>query len=459
MKNDRRIIGLKSFSPGKKAGLKVGDTLLSINGQKVTDIFDYRFLCSDTQLEIEVLGEDGNVRKVNVHKEEAQDLGITFENPMLACDKSCANNCVFCFINQMPKGMRDTLYFKDDDMRLSFLTGSYVTLTNCTWDELKRIAKYHMSPINVSVHTLNPELRVKMLNHKGAGDVEEKIRFLLESGITVNGQIVLCPGYNDKDELKFTLDKMLDFPENFESCSIVPVGITKYREGLPELRTFTQEEAEETLNLIEDYRQMAYIKRKSFLFHASDEFYLKAEREIPSEEAYDGYPQLENGVGMIRLLREETDAFLADFENNKKLLKKIKRLKNKTCNISVATGELACGEIDRIAKKVSEFCKKFGFTLNIKVYSVENKFFGPEITVAGLLTGRDLIYRLSGKTLGERLLLTTNMFKAGEDVFLDNVTLKELEKQLAVKGVRTGKSGADIVTAMIFGECYQEETL
>ncbi len=452
MEDGKKIVSVKRFSPAKKAGLVPGDTVVAINGETVRDVFDYRFLCCDTHLEIEAVTENGEKKRITIDKDELTDIGAVFSNPMMAEDRHCENNCVFCFINQMPKGMRDTLYFKDDDMGLSFLTGSYVTLTNCPDEELERIAKYHMSPINVSIHTLRPELRVKMLKNKYAGDVERKILFLLENGITVNGQIVLCPGVNDGEELKYTFDRMLKFPENFASCSIVPVGLTKFRDGLPELRAFTTEDALSTIRLVEDYAKMAEITRGTRLFYASDELYLKAELPIPDYDAYDGFPQLENGVGMLRLLLTETEEYLKALESDSKLLRRLKKLRNKTAAVTVATGELAGDEISEIAKKVSDLCKKFGFDLKIKVYCIENRYFGPEITVAGLLTGQDIIEELGGRNLGDRLLLSTNMFKSDADVFLDGVTLETLSERLGVRAMRVGKDGRALVEAMIFGE-------
>jgi len=435
-----------------RAGIKPGDLLLSINGEKVADVFDYRFLCDDVNLDIQLLDSLGNVKNVTIHKkDEFTDIGLTFANPMMCSDRTCANKCIFCFIDQMPRGMRDTLYFKDDDMCLSFLTGSYVTLTNMSRNELKRIAKYHMSPINVSIHTMNPELRKTMLNHEGAGDIEEKIKFLLENNITVNGQIVLCPDVNDKKELQFTLDRLLKMPEGFESCSIVPVGVTKYREGLYNMRTFTKEEAIETIKLIEDYQKMAKILKGTNLFYASDEFYLKAEQPLPNFDDYDGFPQLENGVGMIRLLEEEVDSFLVEARNDRKFIHRLRKLKNKKLMVSIATGELAGDEIEKLTFKIEAFVKEFEVNLNVKVFKIENKFFGPEITVAGLLTGKDIINQLKDRVLGDRLLLTTNMFKSDADVFLDDVTLEELEKELNIKSLRTEKNGEAFVKAVLFG--------
>lgn len=447
MKDDRRIIGFEKKSLGKRAGFLVGDILLSINGEKVADIFDYRFLCCDERLEIKVANDNDEQRTIIVEKAEQDDLGLIFKNPLLAQDKCCANKCVFCFIDQMPKGMRDTLYFKDDDMVLSFLTGSYVTLTNCSMEEIARIAKYHMSPINVSIHTMDKKLRQEMLCHKNAGDIEEKIKFLLDAGITVNGQIVLCPGINDKDALKQTLDSLFELPENFGSCSIIPVGLTKYRDNLPKLRTFTKDEALDVIALIEDYQKMAKIKRGTNLFYASDEFYLLAEKELPSVNSYDDFPQLENGVGMIRLLRTEVTEYLKEAENNRKLVKRLKH-KKEIC-ATIATGELAAGEISDICETVNEFCESIGVKLSTKVFAVQNEFFGPNITVAGLITGNDIIKQLSDKKLIGKLLLTTNMFKSDEDIFLDDIKLEDLEKTLNIKAKRVGKRGEDLVRAIL----------
>lgn len=451
---EKIIISVEPKGLGARAGLRPGDIIISINGKPVADVFDYRYLICDAFLKLDVEDQTGERRIVEIEKEEQEDLGLEFADPLMAKDTSCCNNCIFCFIDQMPKGMRNTLYFKDDDMRLSFLTGNYVTLTNCPQSELERMARYHVSPINVSVHTLNPELRVKMLRHKNAGDIEEKIRFLLSKNITVNAQIVLVPGVNDGAELSLTLNRMLELPGHFESCSIVPVGLTKFREGLTELRTFTPAEALSTIKLIEDFQQMALIKRGSRLFYASDEFYLKAGIPLPDFTEYDEFPQLENGVGMIRLLENEVDDYISKLSKSfrfkiQRFCKTLFPKKNRT-EITIATGALAAPVLKEIALKIGQ---KLGTGHEIiNVCEIKNNFFGDTVTVAGLITGRDLSEQLNGKKIGDRLLLTTNMMKADGDRFLDDMTLEELEQKLGTKIVRVGKSGEDLVRAVLYGK-------
>ncbi|MBO7398140.1 MAG: DUF512 domain-containing protein [Clostridia bacterium] len=439
-------------SPAERAGLKAGDAVAAVSGHELVDIFDYRYYIADANPEVTAVRPDGTEFTAVLEKEEYEDAGIEFENPMLAKDRHCANSCIFCFIDQMPPGMRDTLYFKDDDLRLSFLTGSYVTLTNCTMQELKRLAGYHISPVNVSIHTMNPELRVRMLGHRGAGDIAEKLKVLLDAGITVNGQIVLVPGWNDGAELKFTLDSLLALPENFNSVSVVPVGLTRYREGLCPLRPFTEKEALETVRLIEDYRQMARIMRGNSFVYASDEFYVKAGLPLPGEDEYDGFPSLEDGVGMLRLLESEVSEVLEDREAAKKLRRRL-FFKRRRLEGTLATGEIAYGKLKEVAEKVADFARTCGKKPDFKVKAIRNDFFGSNVTVSGLITGRDLIDQLkeSGVKKGDRVLITVNMLKAGERVFLDDITVDEAEKELGARIVAVGKTGADFVEALLFG--------
>ncbi len=460
---------IKSVDPGSpadRAGLKAGDAVTAVSGHELVDIFDYRFYITDPDPSVTAVRPDGSEFTVVLEKDEYEDAGIEFVNPMLAKDRHCANSCIFCFIDQMPPGMRDTLYFKDDDLRLSFLTGSYVTLTNCTMQELKRLAGYHISPVNVSIHTMNPELRVKMLGHKGAGDIADKLKVLLDAGITVNGQIVLVPGWNDGAELKFTLDALLALPENFNSVSVVPVGLTRYRDGLCPLRPFTEKEALETVRLIEDYRQMARIMRGNSFVYASDEFYVKAGLPLPGEEDYDGFPSLEDGVGMLRLLESEVDAALCDRATVKKLRRRL-LFKKRRIGGTVATGEIAFSKLREVTEKVAAFARSCGKKPDFRVQAIRNDFFGSNVTVSGLITGGDLIKQLketremqgdgrrgSGKKRTgkpDRVFITVNMLKAGENVFLDDVTVADAEKELGVRIIPVGKTGADFIEALLFG--------
>ena len=440
---------MKRGGPAKKAGLRPGDILLAVNGKPVTDVFDYRFFIADADPVVTVL-RDGTELAFAIEKDEYEDPGIDFENPLLAEELSCANKCVFCFIDQMPAGMRETLYFKDDDLRLSFLTGNYVTLTNCPIHELKRLAGYHISPVNVSIHTMNPELRVKMLGHQGAGNIAEKLGILLDAGITVNGQIVLCPGWNDGEELRFTLDRLLELPKNFESVSVVPVGLTQFREGLEPLQPFTKESAAAALDLMEDYRAMARIMRGNNFVYPSDEFYILAGRPLPKDEEYDGFPALEDGVGMLTLLDREVSDCLEDPESVKMLEKKLRFRKKITG--TVATGEISYGKISELVEKIGKFAQDRGKIFKVRVCAVKNKFFGPGVTVSGLITGQDLVSQIGElDDTGGRVLITVNMLRSGEDVFLDDMTVKEAENKLRADIVAVGKTGADFVKAVLLG--------
>ncbi|MBP5312604.1 MAG: DUF512 domain-containing protein [Clostridia bacterium] len=447
---DKMISAVKFGSPAGKAGIRRGDILVSVDGKPVTDVFDYRFFIADEDPVVTV-ERNGTELAFAVRKAEYEDPGIEFFNPLLAEELSCANKCVFCFIDQMPEGMRDTLYFKDDDLRLSFLTGNYVTLTNCPVAELKRLAGYHISPVNVSIHTMNPELRVRMLGHKGAGNIGEKLKILLDAGITVNGQIVLVPGWNDGPELKYTLDRLLELPDNFESVSVVPVGLTKYRDKLTKLEPFTKESALEAVRLIEDYRAMARIMKGRSFVYASDEFYILAGLPLPDESSYDGFPALEDGVGMLTLLEKEIDECLSDPESVKMLEGKLK-LRRKNITGTVATGEIAFEKLRELVGKVGDFAGKYGKSFDIGTIAVKNDFFGPGVTVSGLITGKDLVEQLGeAGDLGGRVFVTVNMLRAGEDVFLDDVTVKEAGKKLGARVVAVGKTGREFCEALLFG--------
>ncbi len=344
--------------------------------------------------------------------------------------RSCRNKCIFCFIDQMPAGMRDTLYFKDDDSRLSFLQGNYVTLTNMSDHDIERIIRYHLEPINISFQTMNPELRCKMLNNRFAGKSLEKVMRLYEAGIEMNGQIVLCKGINDGAELEYSISRLVEFLPHLKSVSVVPVGLTRFREGLYPLEPFTKADAAEVIALIEKWQNKLYETYGTHLIHAGDEWYLLAEKELPAEETYDGYLQLENGVGMLRLLKEEVKEALSGppvcAEGN------VRR-------VSIATGKLAAPCIHELAEKI---CQAYPW-VSAQVYPVENRFFGEQITVSGLLTGKDLAGQLKGKELGEALLLPCNMLRSGEEVFLDDMTVAELEKTLQTEITIVKSSGQD----------------
>lgn len=416
-----------------------GDRLLAINDEEITDIFDYQYYVENEYFEVLVEKPDGEQWLLQVDKDEDEDLGIVFENGLMDDYRSCHNKCIFCFIDQMPKGMRETLYFKDDDSRLSFLQGNYVTLTNMSDHDLDRIIKYHLSPINVSFQTMNPELRCKMLNNRFAGEALKKVDKLYRAGITMNGQIVLCKGINDGKELEFSIQKLMEYIPVLESVSVVPVGLSRYREGLYPLEPFEKEDACQVIDLIEGFQRICMEQHGIHFVQASDEWYILAERELPPEENYDGYLQLENGVGMMRLLLTEfEDAMMQRKEKGMDHL-------SRNREISMVTGRLAYPYILRMAQQMEQQING----LKIHVYEIINYFFGERITVSGLLTGGDIKRQLSGKELGEVLLLPENILRSGEDVFLDDVRLPELEKALQVKIDIVKSSGYDFVSTVL----------
>ena len=418
MKEHLHVIA--SVEPGSIAEeleLEAGDILLKINGNKIEDVFDYHYLMNEEYVELLIRKADGEEWELEIEKEFEEDLGVTFENGMMDDYRHCTNKCIFCFIDQMPPGMRETLYFKDDDTRLSFLQGNYVTLTNLKEKDVEKIIKYKLSPINISFQTTNPELRCKMLHNRFAGDSLKIVDRLVEAGITINGQIVLCKNWNDGEELERSMRDLYQYLPNLQSVSVVPVGLSKFREGLEPLEPFTKEDAKRVLAQIEEWQKKAYAEYGLHFIHASDEWYLLAEEELPEEESYDGYLQLENGVGMLRLLETEFYDALAMKDGDE-----ISR------EVSIATGKLA-----------APFLRKFMKELQIKypntkvmVYDITNEFFGEKITVAGLITGQDLKKQLKEVDLGEKLLLPCHMLRSGEDVFLDDVTVSELSEYLQI---------------------------
>jgi putative radical SAM enzyme (TIGR03279 family) len=430
---------IEKGSIAEEMGIEIGDILLEINGNKIKDIFDYQYYIEDEYIEVLIRKPVGEEWLLEIDKEADEDLGITFENGLMDDYRSCHNKCIFCFIDQMPKGMRDTLYFKDDDSRLSFLQGNYVTLTNMSDEDIDRIIKYNLSPINVSFQTTNPELRCKMLNNRFAGDALKKAWRLAEAGITMNGQIVLCKGVNDGKELERSISDLSKYLPNLESVSVVPVGLSKYREGLYPLEPFTKEDAKDVLNIIHSWQDKLYKAYDLHFIHASDEWYILAEEELPEEERYDGYLQLENGVGMLRLLINEFDEAFEELRNTKGVYIPEKE-------VSIVTGRLAYKFILEMANKLMvEFPQ-----LKLNVYPIRNDFFGEMITVSGLLTGQDILAQLKDKPLGDKLLLPQNVLKSGESIFLDDMTINELENSLQVPIDIVKSSGQDLIDAIIF---------
>ncbi len=424
--------------------IEPGDRLLTINNEEIDDIFDYQYYEENEYIEILIEKPNGDQWLFEVDKDEDEDIGIIFENGLMDEYRSCHNKCIFCFIDQMPKGMRDTLYFKDDDSRLSFLQGNYVTLTNMSDHDIDRIIKYNLSPINISFQTMNPNLRCIMLNNRFAGDALKKVDRLYEAGITMNGQIVLCKGVNDGKELEFSIRKLTEYLPVLESVSVVPVGLSKYREGLYPLEPFNREDAIEVIELLHGFQREIYDKYGTHFVHASDEWYILAGRELPSAENYDGYLQLENGVGMIRLMLDEFQDAVTELK--KSIRDGRVQLTERYCDeISMVTGKLAYPYILRMAEEMMTLIPG----LIIHVYEIVNHFFGEMITVSGLLTGQDIIGQLKGKALGKRLLLPQNTLRSGEEIFLDDITLEEMERTLQVKTDIVKSSGYDFVNAIL----------
>ncbi|MEQ2579580.1 DUF512 domain-containing protein [Hominiventricola aquisgranensis] len=428
---------ISSVAPGSIAqemGIEPGDRLLEVNGKSPEDVFDYRYLMNEEEILVLIRKANGEEWELEIEKEYEDDLGIEFENGLMDDYRSCRNKCIFCFIDQLPKGMRSTLYFKDDDSRLSFLQGNYLTLTNMSEHDIDRIIQYKLSPINISFQTMNPELRCKMLHNRFAGEIFDKVKRLKDAGIIMNGQIVLCRGVNDGAELERSIRELTAYMPQLESVSVVPVGLTRYRDGLYPLEPFTKEDACEVLDLIHGWQEKLYKEWGNHFIHAGDEWYILAERPIPEEKTYDGYLQLENGVGMVRLLDEEVAQTLAGMTGDDR---KIHR--------TIATGELAA---PFLRKHVESVRKKYP-NVDIQVFAIKNEFFGGKITVAGLITGTDLISQLKGKDLGDRLLLTNHMLKSGEPVFLDDVTVDDVQNALQIKVSIVESSGADFVSSLI----------
>lgn len=450
MKRDGHIV--KKTDPGSIAEemeIAPGDKILQINGEDIEDIFDYQYLIQEEYIEVLVKKPDGDEWLLEIDKDEQEDLGIEFENGLMDEYRACRNKCIFCFIDQMPEGMRDTLYFKDDDSRLSFLQGNYVTLTNMSEHDVERIIKYHLEPINISFQTMNKELRCMMLNNRFAGEALDKVDVFYEAGITMNGQIVLCKGINDGKELDFSIGELTKYHPYLESVSVVPVGLSKFREGLYPLEPFLKEDAKEVLKIIHKWQDHMYEKFGTHFIHASDEWYLLAEEPLPPEENYDGYLQLENGVGMLTLLKEEFKrALQKEIEKNGGKPDESRRER-----MTLVTGKLAYPTI----KEMSQQLMKWFPGLKLKVEAITNVFFGEQITVSGLLTGQDIISQLKGKELGDRILLPQNVLRSGENYFLDDVTIPQLEETLQVRADIVKSSGQDFVDAVLYGNRRQRQ--
>lgn len=428
------ITSVSRNSRADKVGIQPGEKLLSINGNEIVDVLDYRFYQTSRQVQLVIEDKDGNLRNVDIKKSEYEEIGLEFETYLMDKQHSCRNKCIFCFIDQLPKGMRKSLYFKDDDSRLSFLFGNYITLTNLTQHEIDRIIKMHISPINISVHTTNPELRCKMMSNRFAGKSLDVLPKFTEAGIKINCQIVSCPGINDGKELERTLNDLEALYPSVECIAVVPVGLTRYREGLFPLVEYTKETASQTLELIESYGDRFKEKYGSRIVFASDEFFLKAEREIPEADYYEDFDQLDNGVGMLSLLRDE-------------LMDAIQYEEDFTDSVFVT---LACGTgvADFMQEILNNITAKFS-NVKIKVVGIKNNFFGGGINVSGLITGQDLVSQLKDKNLGDRLLIPSVMLRNEGDIFLDDMSLIEVEETLKVPIIPTANNGDELLRAVL----------
>ena len=431
-----KIFDVTTGSHADKAGIKKGETLLSINSNEIVDVLDYRFYQVNRKLTLEVADEDKNVRTIEMTKGEYEEIGLEFETYLMDKQHSCRNKCIFCFIDQLPKGMRESLYFKDDDSRLSFLFGNYITLTNITEHEIDRIIKMHISPINVSVHTTNPELRCKMMNNRFAGDTLKYLKRFADAGITLNCQIVSCPGINDGDELVRTLTDLENLGVNM--TAIVPVGLTRYRENLYPLVPYNKETAGQTIDIIEKMGDECVKKHGRRIFFPGDEFYLLAEREIPSPEFYEDFSALEDGIGMIAYLTDDVGWKLEELDADESLCHKV----------TIACGEGVFPYMKRIMSMINE---KFP-NITINTRSIKNNFFGGGVNVSGLVTGGDLIDQLRGDDLGDRLIIPSSMLRFENDLFLDDVSTDDVERKLGVTLVPVNNNGNDLVEAVIAGK-------
>ncbi|WP_127836398.1 DUF512 domain-containing protein [Clostridium prolinivorans] len=427
MKN--KIVKVEKGSIAEELGIEVGDKLISINDIEIKDVIDYKFLITDEFIVVRIEKENGDIWDLEIEKEYDEKLGIEFENSILDEATRCSNNCIFCFIDQLPKGMRKTLYFKDDDSRLSFLQGNFITLTNMNDEDINRIIKYKISPINVSVHTTNPELRVKMLNNRFAGDIYKKLEKLAKGGIEINCQIVLCPGLNNGNELKNTIEDLFKLYPSIKNVAAVPVGITKFRKGLFDITLYNKESSkEEIINMSK--LQKKYIEKIGYPFiRLSDEFYVMAGMEVPNEEFYGEYEQLEDGIGMIRIFKS----------NIKRSLKKLK--KNVKGDFTIVTGVSAFDTIKEAADQIMKLNNK----IKLNVIKITNKFFGETITVAGLLTGQDIIEKLKECNLGQYIIISKNMLKSDEKIFLDDIKVEDIEKIFGKKMLIAEYTGEDLI--------------
>ncbi len=455
------ISGVEQGSLAERHGIKPGSTLLKINGHDITDVLDYRFYMVDDVLRVLWKSpEDKFTLTKIVKRDEYDDIGLIFDTYLMDKQRSCKNKCIFCFIDQLPNGMRESLYFKDDDSRMSFFYGNYITLTNLTQADVDRIISMHISPVNVSVHTMNPELRVKMMNNKNAGKCLDYLRQLSEAGISINTQLVLCPGINDGGELEYSLKELAKLAPAVQSVACVPVGLTDRREGLFELKMYEKDTARCTIDIIDRYAEEFKRTLGKRLCYAADEFYLQAELPFPKEEYYEGYPQLDNGVGLCRLLESEVHDKIAEIKETGEIPDITSKANDKPAQISIATGFAAVSLIEKLAGKVEEL---YSGALKVHVYAIENRFFGHNITVSGLITGQDLAEQLKEKELGQALLISNSMLRttypqdnSNDNVFLDDMTTEQLSEILGVPIYPVANDGYEFVEKILEVGTWQD---
>ena len=430
-----KITQIDARSHASKAGIKTGDFLISVNGHLIHDVLDYRFYLAEKKVEL-VLRRDGEDYTAVIFKNQYDDIGLEFDTPLMDNKHRCENKCIFCFIDQNPSGMRESIYFKDDDSRLSFLHGNYITLTNLKDEDIDRIIEMHISPVNVSVHTTNPDLRVKMMKNKRSGEVLSYLKRLADAGIKLRGQIVLCKGVNDGAELDRSMNDLYKLYPQLDSVSIVPAGLTKFREGLYYLEPFTSEECTKVIEQVKNFGDMCLVHCGERVFYCSDEFYLTAGIDIPDYDYWGEFSQIENGVGMIASFEHEFNMALETLSDEEKLITK---------NISVATGEAAYGMMKRLADKLTSVCTN----LKINVYCVKNEFFGGEVTVTGLLTGKDIISQLKGKDLGDTLFMSKNVLRSEGDLFLCGTTPEDVSRELGVPLCFNDNDGGEFLFSLL----------
>lgn len=425
-----KITGVIKGSKAYKKQIHPGDVLLKINDKQINDVLDYQFYCAEKKIRLTLENAKGKVRRKTVRKEQYEDLGLEFETYLMDKKQHCKNKCIFCFIDQLPEGMRDTLYFKDDDARLSFLFGNYITLTNIDRHDVDRIIEMHISPVNISVHTMNPELRVEMMKNPNAGENLKYIEEIAAAGLDINAQLVLCPGINDGDELRYSIEKLMSYYPAIQSIAAVPVGITKYRDGLCNLNAYDEKTAGETIDIIEEYSSfyLEHIGRR--VVYAADEFYLKAGRPLPDAEFYEDFAQIENGVGMWADMKSQVEIALeTPYENVAKR------------KVYIATGFAAYGLMQYIKEKVSEKYPQ----VDIEIIRIKNDFFGSSITVSGLITGEDLLKNLENVEEGSDVLISSNMLRSEGDMFLDSITLDEAREKSKLNIVPNDQNGEEFL--------------